>query len=159
MAEGVGAIIKGAKEINAELRLMDKRVDLATASAIKKVQGITKSSIKAKMRGRPRWDRRGKIKGATVGVNLNLSPHHMAKQGGPGQLTGALFRSIKASRKPRKELGGFSGAVFAGGKGGPQNLYKGKVEATAPYFKPGVESAKPKMPAVWHEAWLKATNK
>jgi hypothetical protein len=50
-----------------------------------------------------------------------------------------------------------STAVFAGGSGNVQNLYKAQQEAKYPYFKPGVRNAEPKMPAVWEKHWGAAT--
>jgi hypothetical protein len=152
-----GAVRVSVREAQAALAAMDKRVDLATAAATKKASGRVVTSIKAQMRGRPRWDRRGRSSRTGEEVNLNLNPHHVTKGGGPGKLTGSLSRSIRKSRKPRKTAEGYSVAVLAGGAGGPQNLYKGKVEATQPYFKPGVNKAVPKLPAVWEAAWAKAT--
>lgn len=154
-----GARVTSERAI-AELSLIQKRVDIGTAAGVRKVQAVTKRSIKAQMRGRPRWDQRGKSKRTGPEVKLGLTPHHVSKGGGPGKLSGALSNSIRSSKKPRPVAGGegFSGVVFSGGASGPQNLYKKKVEATAPYFKPGLEKAKPKMPIVWHEAWAKAMN-
>jgi hypothetical protein len=158
MAESpFGAVRIRARATHAALAAMDKRVDLATAAATKKASGKVVTTIKGQMRGRPRWDRRGKSKRTGPEINFDLSPHVVRKGGGPGKLSGALSRSIRKSRKPRKNAEGYSMAVLAGGAGGPQNLYKGKVEAKQPYFKPGVEKAKPKLPAVWEAAWAKAT--
>jgi hypothetical protein len=158
MGEGFSAVVRGAGEINAELIAMDARVNVATVASIKKVQSLVKSRVKGKMRGRPRWDRRGRSSRTGAEVNLHLNPSHISKSGGPGKLSGALSNSIRASKKPRPVAGGYSGVVMAGARGGPQNLYKAKVEETAPYFKPGVEAAKPQMPAIWNAAWAKAIN-
>ncbi len=157
MADGIGAVIKGVKECEAALAAIDKRVTVATASATKKVGQLARRSIKAKMRGRPRWDRRGKSSRTGPEVNLNLSPHHVTKSGGPGKLSGSLGRAVKMSRKPRAEVEGFSVAVFMGGSKTPANMYKGKTEAKFPYFTPGINTAKPKMPAIYEAAWAKAT--
>jgi len=153
----ITAIIRGARASSARISAMEAEVDLATVAALKKVQQVTRTSIRSGMRGRPRWDHRGQTsKGG--GANLNLSPHHVTKTGGPGKLTGALASSIRKSRKPQpKGLGVYTAVVMAGGKGGPQNLYKGKVESKYPYFAPGVKKAEPKMAPVWNAAWAKAT--
>jgi hypothetical protein len=146
-----------ASKAEAELALMAKRVDLGTAAGVKKIQQVTKSSIKSGMRGRPRWDHRGASRRTGEAVNLRLNPPHVSKGGGPGKLSGSLAKSIRASKKPRPTEGGFSGVVMSGGAGGPQNLYKRQIESKYPYFVPGVNRAKPKMPAIWHAAWEKAT--
>lgn len=158
MADGFGGSLSGAKWAQLELTAMQARTDVATVAALKKIQRMTKASIKAQMRGRPRYDHRGKSQRTGPHINLNLSPHHVSKGGGPGKLTGALAKSIKFSKKPRLEAPGtYSGVVLSGGAGGPQNLYKGEVELEYPYFAPGVNKAEPKMPAVWAAAWAKST--
>jgi hypothetical protein len=63
------------------------------------------------------------------------------------------------SRKPRVTVEGASVAVFVGGAGGPQNLYKEKIEGKYPYFKPGINKATPKMPGIYEAAWAKAISK
>ncbi|MDH6123859.1 MULTISPECIES: hypothetical protein [unclassified Kitasatospora] len=154
----VGGLIKGGEATKLELDRIQRDVDKATKKALKSVQALTKRSIKGGMRGRPRWDHRGASSRTGEAVNLDLNPHVAKKTGGPGKFTGSLSGSIRASKRPRKKgIGNYSGVVMAGGKGGPQNIYKGKVEGTYPYFKPGVKKAEPKMPAVWEIAWAKAT--
>lgn len=160
MAGEMRAVVRGVKEAEASLVRMDRQIDLATLKALKACQGLTKKAIKSGLRGRPRWDHRGKSARTGATVKLNLSPHRISKSGGPGKLTGALSRAIRSDKKPRPiPGGGFNGVVMAGSKGGPQNLYKGQLEATYPYFKPGVAKAKPKMAAIWTAAWGRATNK
>lgn len=158
MAEG---LISGARisihEAEIALAAMDKRVSLANAAALKKVVAKTATTIKGGMRGRPRWDHRGASQRTGPAVTLGLSPRHVSKSGGPGKLTGALSSSIRKSKKPRAVPGGFTAVVMSGGAGGPQNLYKGRVEANQPYFKPGVDKAAPKLPAIWEAAYAKAT--
>lgn len=160
MAEGFGAFIEGGREARAALVAMDRRVDLATLQALKKVTALGRTSVRSGMRGRPRWDRRGAGAGGPA-VNLGLSPHHVTKSGGPGKLTGTLYNSVKKSRKPRPTVGGGSAVVFMGGaKAHPEvNWYKRELEAKFPYFEPGIKKAEPKMPAVWNAAWAKATSK
>lgn len=158
MADG---LIAGARisvsEAQAALTAMDKRVDLATASAVVKVAALARTSVRSRMRGRPRWDRRGNGRSGP-GINLNLSPHVVTKSGGPGKLTGSLYGAVKKSRKARPEIGGFSAVAFVGTGGNPGvNIYKGITEAEHAFFKPGVDKATPKMPAVWEAAWAKAT--
>jgi hypothetical protein len=50
-----------------------------------------------------------------------------------------------------------SSAVFVGGAGNVQNLYKARQESKFPYFKPGVRNAEKKMPAIWEKHWGAAT--
>lgn len=158
MADPVfSALISGGKEAQAALTAMDKAVDLATAVATNKVGAVARASIRGGMRGRPRWDRRGKGRTGPE-VNLNMTPHVVRKGGGPGKLTGQLYRNVRKSRKSRKELDGWSTAVFMGAKSAPGvNVYKGLIESDFPYFAPGIKKAVPKMPIVWEKAWAKAT--
>jgi hypothetical protein len=157
MADVIGGGVHGVKEVQAALVAMDKRVDVATISALKKVTAAARTSVRGQMRGRPRWDRRGDGRGGPA-VNLHLSPHVSKKRGGPGKLDGALVAAVKKSGKPRVLPAGASAVVFVGGaKATPQvNFYKGKTESKFPYFAPGVKKAEKKMPAVWNAAWAKA---
>lgn len=158
VGDPISVIVKGTKETRARIDVMQREVDLGTIAALKKVQGITRSSIRSNMRGRPRWDHRGASSRTGAAIDLGLSPHHVTKSGGPGKLSGSLYSSIRRSRKPRREtIGTYSAVVMSGGAGKVQNLYKGKIEAQYPFFGPGVLKAEPKMPAVWNAAWAKAT--
>lgn len=154
MADGIATNIRGVREFDGALKRMTRDVDLATIRALKTTQKIAKTSIRRKIKGRPRWDRRGKSSRTGAEVNLNLSPHVAPKGGGPGSLTGTLRRGIGGVRRPRRTLGGFKGGVGVGG--GVRNLYKKRVEGEFPYFKPGLDAAEPKMHAVWVEEWGRA---
>ena len=157
MADGFGVLIEGAKECRLALSAMDKAVEVATAAATKKIGQVAKASVKSQMRGRPRWDRRGRSARTGPEVNLNLNPHVVSKGGGPGKLSGTLSRAVKVSRKPRITAEGASVAVFMGGSKTAANMYKSKIEGEYPYFNPGINKAKPKMPAIYEAAWAKAT--
>jgi hypothetical protein len=135
---------------------MSKRIDVATVSALKASQNLAKKNIRSKMRGRPRWDQRGKSRVYSTSVNLNLSPHHVSKSGGPGRFTGHLSRAVGSVKRPKKVPGGYSGGVGVGGPRSSTNLYRGHTEAKFPYFKPGVESASKGMEAIWTKAWDKS---
>lgn len=162
MASG-GGIIGGARisanRAEVALTAMQKQVDLATVAALKKVTQQAAVSVRSGMRGRPRWDRRGKSRRTGPEVNLHLSPHVVKKGGGPGRLSGQLVKYVKKSRRPRPAPGGASAVVFMGGSKTAVNIYKRKVEQEYPYFAPGIKKAEKKMPEVWAAAWAKATNK
>lgn len=151
-----GVRIEGVTELRAALDEMSKKIDVATVSALKSTQNLAKKSIRSKMRGRPRWDRRGKSRVYSTSVNLNLNPHHTTKAGGPGKFTGHLSRAVGSVKRPKKVPGGFKGGVGVGGPKSSTNLYRGKVEADYPYFKPGVEKAHKGMEAIWLKAWDKS---
>lgn len=153
----IGIAVRGTKACSAELSLMQKRIDLASLKALKASQTIAKASVKSGMRGRPRWDHRGKSARTGPGVYLDLSPHHVVKGGGPGKLSGSLRRAVGGVRRPKPiPGGGFSGGVGCGGPESVTNNYRGEVEARFPYMKPGVKKAEPKMAVAWQAAWMKA---
>lgn len=160
MASGgiIGGARVSARGAETALAAMQKEVDLATVAALKKVTQQAAVSVRSGMRGRPRWDRRGRSRRTGPEVNLNLSPHVVRKGGGPGRLSGQLSRYVKKSRKPRPEVGGASAVVFVGGSRTAVNIYKRKIEQEYPYFAPGIKKAEKKMPAIWNAAWAKATN-
>lgn len=156
MADGITVVVRGTKEVNLALTRMEREIDLATVKALKATQALAKKTIKAGMRGRPRWDHRGKSSRTGETVRLDLTPHHVAKGGGPGRLTGKLTKGVGGVRKPKPiPFGGFQGGVGVGG--GVRNLYKKKIEGTYPYVRPGIRKAEPKMAAVWQTAWGRAT--
>jgi hypothetical protein len=156
--DSFGASVSGTKELNAVIRKVQRKVDVGTKYALKKVQGVAKTSIKSRMRGRPRWDHRGASSNTGQGVNLMLNPKVVKKSGGPGKLTGDLARSIRGSKVPRSAgPGAYSAVVMSGGQKGYQNNYKGATEAKYPFFAPGIKNAEPKMPAIWEAAWAKAS--
>lgn len=150
--------INGLHELNAALDTVSRRIDVATVAALKATQNIAKKSIRSGMRGRPRWDRRGAIgrNKSVPAVNLDLTPHHVSKSGGPGRLTGHLSAAVGGVKRPKKVMGGFSGGVGVGGKRSITHMYKWEVNGKFPYMEPGVKKAEPKMPIVWEKAWDKA---
>lgn len=153
---GITVRVRGVRETQGALKAMDKRIDLATLKALKASQQLAKTSIRSGLRGRPRWDHRGASTRTGAAVNLGLSPHHVTKSTGPGRLTGALFRGVGGVRTPKPiPGGGFAGGVGVGP--GVRNLYKKRLEAQYPYFRPGLRKAEPKITAVWNAAWAKAT--
>ncbi|WKK26572.1 hypothetical protein QZH56_13825 [Streptomyces olivoreticuli] len=156
MTEGITIAVRGAKEARAAVVAMERRIDTATIKALKASQNLARTSIRSGLRGRPRWDHRGKSSRTGDTVRLNLSPHHVSKSGGPGRLTGKLIKGVGGVRRPKPlPGGGFQGGVGVGG--GVRNLYKKRLEATYPYVKPGIRRAEPKMAAVWSTAWGRAT--
>lgn len=159
---GISAIVRDIKPITAELDAMTVRVNVATLAAMKAAQSAAKATVKQGMRGRPRWDKRGAIgrNKSEPAVNLNLSPHHVSKGGGPGSLTGHLRGAVGAMKRPKlKGRYTYSGGVGVGGKDSITQIYRKEIEGDYPYMKPGVKKAEPKMAKVWEAAWGKAMNK
>jgi hypothetical protein len=153
------AVVRGVKEAEAAIVKMERQIDVASLKALRACQALAKRSIKTGMRGRPRWDHRGKSSRTGPTVSLDLSPHRVTKGGGPGRLTGRLSGGIGGVRRPKIDplTGSVQGGVGAGGK--LQNLYKRQVEQSYPYMRPGIAKATPKMTAIWVAAWGRATSK
>lgn len=157
MADGISVTVRGTKEVRTALTRLDREIDLATVRALKATQALAKKSIRSGLRGRPRWDHRGKSSRTGPTVSLDLTPHHVSKGGGPGRLTGTLSRGVGGVRRPKPlPGGGFQGGVGVGG--GVRNLYKKRLEGKYPYVQPGVRKAEPKMAAVWQTNWRRATS-
>lgn len=151
-------LMKGVDEIEAALSEMVAATDAATYAAMRAASQVAKTQVKQGMRGRPRWDRRGASSRTGPEVNLNLSPHHVSKAGGPGKLTGYMRGAVGVVKKPKKLGTAYHGGIGVGGGRTPTtNLYKAKVNAKYPYLQPGVTKAEPKMAVAWKRAWAKAT--
>lgn len=157
----IRVITHGLSELTAELNAMDARIDAATLAGLKSAQGAAKAQIKSGMRGRPRWDRRGASgrNGGEPAVNLNLTPHHVTKSGGPGRLTGHLSGAVGGVRRPKKVRRQYVGGVGVGGPLSITNLYRARVNSKYPFIEPGVKKAEPKIAEAYKKAWAKATEK
>lgn len=156
----VNAIVRGVAETQAAIDAMQGRVDAATLAALKASQSVAKRSVKAQMRGRPRWDRRGPIgrNKDVPAVNLHLDPHHVSKSGGPGRLTGHLSAAVGAMKRPKRTgPGSWEGGVGVGGSHSITKIYRKEVESRYPFIAPGVKKAEPKMGEAYRTAWAKAT--
>jgi hypothetical protein len=153
----VGSVVKGGAEVRSALVAMDLRVDVATVAGIKALQNDAKKNVRSRMRGRPRWDRRGTSPRTGVAVNLGLSPHHVTKSGGPGKLTGTLARAVGGKRRIEKRGVEWVGGVGVGGIN-VTNLYRKQVEARYPYLEPGVKKTEGKAQVLVEAAWAKAVH-
>jgi hypothetical protein len=154
MAE-FGVRFRGVGEAVTRLTEMELGSEVGTRQALNKSTSYTKNRIRGGMRGAARWGHKGpdKATGAPA-VSTGRSPDHRPRNGGPGQLTGNLYRSIRKSRKPRSEgPGAYSQVVISGGRGGYQNRYKKTIEKEYPYFEPGVNKAKPRVHEFFRAAW------
>lgn len=160
MADGVGAVVKGVGEVGAAIEKMQLASDEATRVALGKATAYTKRRIKGGMRGAPRWASKGTDpESGSPAFSLGRKPDHIPRSGGPGQLTGELFQSIRKSKKARRTgVAGWTQVVMAGGRGGYQNRYKAEIESRYPYFKPGVDKASPKVHGFFEGAWAAAVN-
>lgn len=150
----VRAIVKGGRELRTELTRMDARVEVATVAGLKAMQAAAKRNIRSKMRGRARWDHRGASDRTGDAVDLYLSPHHSTRTGGPGKLTGELYRGVGAVKRPKKRGSTWVGGVGVGGR--VTNLYKRQVEGKFPFVAPGVKKTEAEAGPIWSKAWGKA---
>jgi hypothetical protein len=153
------SLIRGIKECVAEIDKMQAKVDLATKAALKPAQSAASARIKSGMRGRPRWDKRGRVgrDKSVPAVDLKLNPHHVSRSGGPGKLTGTMRAEVGGRKRPKRSGVGWSGGVGAGGPASYTNIYRYKLENGFPFIKPGVKKAEPKIAEVYKKAWAKAT--
>lgn len=145
----------------AQLKAIDGRVFAVTGPVTAKVAKLAKTSIKGRMRGRPRWSHRGKWNGRpAVNIDGPKRKTRVGAGGTPGLFSGDLSRAVVASKKSRQKLNGTASAVtFVSAKRQPAvNAYKGQIERDYPFFKPGVDRVAPKVPALYEAAWAKATN-
>lgn len=155
----ITVVVRGTREVRTALDAMDRRIDRATIAALKASQNLAKKTIKSGMRGRPRWDHRGRTGVGGAPVSLHLNPHHVRKGGGPGRLTGTLSRAVGGVRRPRRTPDGFSGGVGVGGRESLAVIYRAEVEARYPYMRPGLDKARAGMPVIWQRAWGRAINR
>jgi hypothetical protein len=155
----VKQIIKGIREAQHSLDAITARTDAATLKAMLSAQRAAKTSVKSGMRGRPRWDHRGAIgRGKTVpAVSLNLNPHHVEKSGGPGMLTGSLYRAVGVVKRPKKIGNEYKGGIGCGGPKSITNQYRLETNGRYPFVQPGVDRAKVKIRTAFETAWAKAT--
>lgn len=155
----LGVVVKGVREAQAELKAIAHEGDLATKAAINAAGALVTRSIKSRMRGKPRWNRRGASKRTGPEVVV-AGPVHAQRGGGPGRFTGTLASGVRKSRRPRRTAGGYSGAVIMGSKDTKiRNIYKGLTEERFPFWRPGVAAAEPKVEAVWEKAWTRVIDK
>ncbi|MEY9944884.1 hypothetical protein [Kitasatospora sp. GAS1066B] len=154
----IGGTIAGVREVGDALTAMERRVDAATIKALKASQRVTRTAIRGRMRGRPRWGHRGASARTGPNITVDRQAGHITRSGGPGKLSGALLVSIRSSKAPRRKAAGLSAVVMSGGASGPQNLYKKIVEARFPYFATGAKAAEAKLPKIWADLWAKAVH-
>lgn len=153
----VSEIIKGVKECAAALDEITARTDAATLAGMRAAHIVAKRQVKSGMRGRPRWNHRGPIKGLPA-VDLPQYPAHSARSGGPGKMTGSLSANVGYVKRPIKVGSTYEGGVGCGGRKAPiTNLYRFDIESKYPYMRPGVDKAKPKIRDAFEAAWAKAT--
>jgi hypothetical protein len=155
----VEASVRDVGKTIAAIDVLNRNVDRATLTALKKSQTVAKRYVKKEFVKSPRWSERGPIgrDGKVPGVNLG-SPRHRPRGGGPGILTGHLQKAVGVVKRPkRKGPFTFEGGIGVGGPSSITNLYRKEVNADYPFIKPGVDKAEPAMGDVYKAEWAKAT--
>jgi len=156
----VSAIFSGLTEFNAATAEIESRVDIATITAIRANQNKLKTAIRANLRGAPRWTQKGanRITGANFQVPGTTGQHNSPRDGGPGRMTGDLYKGVGGVKNPKKGLDGFyTGGVGIGKK--PNRVKKAPLEAKFPYFRPAFEKVEPLMGATFDAGWDKAISR
>ena len=161
MADGGGvsveAVVRNLKEITTAIKKVDVAVDVATLAALKTFQSTAKKEVRSRLRGAPRWSRRGRSSVWPDGFNSGRTPVHIPRSGGPGRLSGMLYRGVGSVRPKADGLGGWRGGVGVGKSA--NNIHKKKTEAKYPFFAPGIDSALKKGRPIFEAAWAKALAK
>ncbi len=156
----VSALISGVKDFNTVTQDIEDRVALATIAGIKANQNKLKTAIRANLRGAPRWTQKGsnRITGANFQVPSTTGQHNSPRSGGPGKMTGVMYKSVGGVRSPKKGFDGYyTGGVGIGAK--PNRVKKAPLEAKFPYFRPAVEKTMPLMSDVFDVGWDKAISR
>ncbi len=153
----VEAVVKNLHEVSAGLKKIDVAVDVATLAALKTFQSEAKKQVRSRLRGKPRWARRGRSTVWPQGIDLHRNPEHISRSGGPGRLSGTLYKGVGSVRKPKPYVGGWKGGVGVGISA--NNIHKRKTEAKFPFFKPGIDAAKGKARPIFEAAWARALAK
>ena len=159
MAKEFDFAFKGVKVFRDSTKELEDEVAKATIAGIKANQNKLKVAIRANLRGEPRWTQKGKnrITGPNFQVQGTMGQHNFPRDGGPGRMTGVLYKGVGGVRRPRQFNGTYYGGVCIGAK--PNNVKKGVLEAKFPYFRPAVEKVGPFMGATNEKGWLRAMNK
>lgn len=161
MSDFIKATMHGVKQFNATTLEVEKNVDFATVKALRANQNLVKREVRKNLRGAPRWTERGssRVYSSTFRTQPGANTNN-PRTGGPGKFSGTLLKGVGGA-KPKKLAGTWVGGVGVGGKKklAANNFKKRDLETRFPYFKPAVEKATPKMPAVYQKAWGKAVEK
>jgi len=161
MANTFDAIFSGISDFKKGATEIQSKVDKASLAAIRANQNKIKTAVRANLRGEPRWTERSgtahHADGGTFQVPGTTGQKNSPREGGPGRMTGDLYRGVGATKKPRKESGTWVGGVGIGLK--INNFKKGILEAKYPYFKPAVDKVMPLLRDTYVTAYNKAIDK
>lgn len=158
-ADFISAVWSGPSKFNSVTKDIENNVHKATVAGIKANQRVIVAAIRANLKGEPRWSQHGKnrVTGNNFQVQGTQGQHNSPRSGGPGRMTGDLYKGVGGVKKPRKESGTWYGGVGVGKM--ENNVKKGVWEAKFPYFKPAIEKALPKLAGRFDKDWDKAIHK
>lgn len=147
----------GVSELVVSMESIQKKVDLATVAATKRAQSEIIKNVKSRLRGRPRWNHRGRSRIYGADVNIPGMAKNSPRGGGPGKFTGMLYSGVGGKKNVVSIAGTVKGGVGVGGSRlRPNNLKKRYLEAKYPFFEPGVKAAEAKIGEVYATAWKAA---
>lgn len=155
--EFVRVAARGIHEAKTELRKMDVKADAAAVAGLKAIQSYGVKMVRSKLRGRPRWDIRGRSRIWSEPVNLGLygASHNNPRAGAPGRFTGVLAKSVGQVKRPKRTaLGTYKGGVGIGGMA--NNPRKGKLERDFPFFAPAMKQVETAALPMWEKAVRKS---
>ena len=156
----ISSVVKGRTEFDSVTREIEGRVETATVSALRANQNKLKTAVRANLRGEPRWTQKGsnRITGGNFQVAGTTGQHNSPRSGGPGRMTGTLYKGVGSVRNPKKGADGFwHGGVGVGAK--PNRVKKAPLELKFPYFRPAVEKVEPLMGETFDKGWDKAISR
>ena len=159
----IEAIMHGVKEFNIATDQIQKNVNKATATGIRKNQSMLKYALKKTLSGSPRSNQRGKSRVYSESIKIEGASKPSSRSGAPGMFSGLMRSGVKSTRARTSPDGNDSvGAVFMkGGRGiySPNNFKNHIYEAKFPYFAPTVEATIPRMSEAFDKGWAKAISK
>ena len=158
------ALVSGVNDFNSVTKDIELKTAQATIAGIKANQNKIKTAIRANLRGAPRWTQRGKSKvyDSNFQAEGTTGQHNSPRSGGPGRMTGVLYKGVGGVRKPKEVNGTWFGGVGIGSSYGimkTNNFKKGTLEAKFPYFKPAVEKVLPVIAETYAAGWDKAISR
>lgn len=150
----------GVEKLVLDMEGIQKKVDLATVAATKKAQSAIVKSVKSRLRGRPRWNHRGRSRIYGADVNIPGMAKNSPRSGGPGKFTGMLYSGVGGKKRVVSLNGTVKGGVGVGGSHlRPNNLKKRMLEQRYPFFEPGVKAAEASIGETYAAAWRAAIDR
>ena len=156
-SSGVGFVVKGVREVRAEMDRIQLAEAYATKLGVKRAQRRIATEVRRDLRGAPRWGHRGK---GVYAESVDLGFDHHPRGGGIGKFTGQYIRGVGGKKRIKMGADGmFIGGVGIGGSKIPENNFKKRWEAKYPTFEPAVDRVSGEIYSLYAAAWAKAWNR